>query len=31
LLRDPGETAAADGLPDRCPYDLDRLTGNWLP
>lgn len=31
LLRAHGETAAADALPDSCPYDLDRLTGNWLP
>lgn len=31
LLRDHGETAAADALPASCPYDLDRLTGSWLP
>ena len=31
LLRDQGETAAADALPVSCPYDLDRLTGSWLP
>jgi Domain of unknown function DUF29 len=28
---DHGETAAARQLPDACPYDLDRITGNWLP
>jgi hypothetical protein len=31
LLRDHGEGAAADALPGTCPYDLDRLTGSWLP
>jgi hypothetical protein len=31
LLRDHGEDAAADALPEACPYDLDRLTGSWLP
>ena len=30
-LTDHGETAAADHLPAACPYDLDRITGNWLP
>ena len=31
LLRDHGEATAADALPASCPYDLDRLTGSWLP
>jgi hypothetical protein len=31
LLRDYGESAAADALPEVCPYDLERLTGSWLP
>ena len=31
LLRDYGESAAADALPEACPYDLERLTGSWLP
>jgi hypothetical protein len=31
LLRDHGETKAADALPELCPYDLERLTGSWLP
>lgn len=30
-LRDHGEEAAADALPESCPYDLDRITGDWLP
>ena len=30
-LRDRGEHAAADALPAACPYDLDRITGDWLP
>jgi hypothetical protein len=30
-LRDHGEDAAADALPDRCPYILDQITGDWLP
>ena len=31
VLTDHGETAAAEQLPAACPYDLDRITGNWLP
>ncbi len=31
VLADHGETAAAEQLPAACPYDLDRITGNWLP
>jgi hypothetical protein len=30
-LRDHGEHAAADTLPATCPYDLDQITGDWLP
>jgi hypothetical protein len=30
-MRDYGEDAAADGLPETCPYDLERITGDWLP
>ena len=30
-MRDHGEPAAADALPASCPYDLDRITGDWLP
>jgi hypothetical protein len=30
-LADHGEPAAAEQLPAACPYDLDRITGNWLP
>jgi hypothetical protein len=30
-LRDHGEDAAADALPETCPYTLDRITGDWLP
>jgi Domain of unknown function DUF29 len=30
-LRDHGENAAADSLPETCPYALDQITGNWLP
>lgn len=31
LLRDHGEHAAADALPDASPYTLDQLTGDWWP
>jgi hypothetical protein len=31
LLRDHGERAAADALPEICPYSLDQITGDWLP
>jgi hypothetical protein len=30
-LRDHGEDAAADALPQGCPYTLDQITGDWLP
>jgi Domain of unknown function DUF29 len=30
-LRDHGEHAAADALPESCPYPLDQITSDWLP
>jgi hypothetical protein len=30
-LRRHGETAAADALPETCPYTLDQIAGDWLP
>jgi hypothetical protein len=30
-LRDHGEHAAADALPESCPYTVDQITGDWLP
>ena len=30
-LRDHGEHAAADALPETCPYELDQITSDWLP
>ena len=30
-MRDHGEHAAADALPETCPYTLDQITGDWLP
>jgi hypothetical protein len=30
-LRDHGEDAVADSLPDTCPYTLDQIMGDWLP
>jgi hypothetical protein len=30
-LRDHGEDAAADSLPETCPYALEQITGDWLP
>ena len=30
-LRKHGEAAAADALPQACPYTLDQITGDWLP
>jgi hypothetical protein len=30
-LRRYGKTAAADALPETCPYSLDQITGDWLP
>lgn len=31
LLRDHGEAPVAEALPASCPYDLDQITGPWLP
>jgi Domain of unknown function DUF29 len=30
-LRDHGEHAAADALPESCPYTLDQIASDWLP
>ena len=30
-LRRYGETAAADALPETCPYSLEQIAGDWLP
>ena len=30
-LRRHGEAAAADALPEACPYTLDEITGDWWP
>jgi hypothetical protein len=30
-LRKHGEDAAADALPQTCPYSFDQITGDWLP
>ncbi len=30
-MHDHGEAAAADTLPETCPYTLDQITGDWLP
>jgi hypothetical protein len=30
-LRRYGEDAAADRLPNACPYNLDQIVGEWLP
>ena len=30
-LRRRGENAAADELPETCPYTLDQIAGDWLP
>ena len=30
-LRRHGETAAADALPETCPYTFDQIAGDWLP
>jgi hypothetical protein len=30
-LRDHGQHAAADSLPESCPYTPDQITGDWLP
>ena len=31
LLRDHGEDAAADALPETCPYTVEQITGDWWP
>lgn len=31
LLRDYGEDAAANALPETCPYTLDQIAGDWWP
>jgi hypothetical protein len=30
-LRDHGEPAAADALPERCAYTAEQIGGDWLP
>jgi len=30
-LRRHGESAAADALPNACPYALDQIAGDWWP
>jgi hypothetical protein len=30
-LHDYGEPAAADALPQSCPYTLDQIVSDWLP
>jgi Domain of unknown function DUF29 len=30
-LRDHGEQAAAAALPEKYPYGVDQITGDWLP
>jgi hypothetical protein len=30
-LRDYGEPAAVDALPQTCPYSLDQIISDWLP
>jgi hypothetical protein len=30
-LRYYGEDAAADALPETCPYSFEQITGDWLP
>jgi Domain of unknown function DUF29 len=30
-LRDHGENAAAEALPEACPYGLEQIEGDWLP
>jgi hypothetical protein len=29
-MRDHGEDAAADALPEECPFTLDQVTGDWM-
>lgn len=30
-MRDHGEDAAANALPETCPYTSEQVTGDWLP
>lgn len=30
-MRDHGEHAAADALPEACPWSLEQVTGDWWP
>jgi hypothetical protein len=30
-LREHRETAAADALPETCPYSFEQIAGDWLP
>jgi hypothetical protein len=30
-LRDHGEPAAGDALPEACPYGMEQIEGDWLP
>jgi hypothetical protein len=30
-MRDHGEHAAPDAIPETCPYTADQITGDWLP
>ena len=30
-MGDHGEHAAADALPETCPYTPDQITGDWMP
>lgn len=30
-LRDHGESAGADALPEVCPFSIDEIEGDWLP
>jgi hypothetical protein len=30
-MQDHGEPAAADALPETCPYTFEQITGDWLP
>jgi hypothetical protein len=30
-LRQHGEEAAADALPENCPYTVEQIIGEWLP
>jgi hypothetical protein len=30
-MRDHGEGAAAESLPETCPYAFEQITGDWMP